>query len=99
MLKELDPHSVYMSKEDVKTSNESLKGNFEGIGIQFYILKDTILVVNTIQGGPAEKLGIRAGDKIVKINNEDATGNKINNSYICKNINIDSIYCCIFKNK
>ena len=67
MLKKLDPHSVYMTKEELKEMDEPLVGNFDGVGIQFNILEDTIVVVNTIVGGPSEKLGILAGDKIVKI--------------------------------
>lgn len=82
MLKELDPHSTYMSKEEVEKANEPLVGNFEGIGVQFEILKDTIIVVTPIPGGPSEKLGIMSGDKIVKINGEDATGSKVNNEYV-----------------
>lgn len=58
-LKDLDPHSVYISKEDVERVNEPLKGNFNGVGIQFNILHDTITVVSPIPGGPSQKLGIR----------------------------------------
>lgn len=79
LLKNLDPHSVYIPKEDVQRTNEPLKGNFEGIGIQFNILADTILVVATISGGPSEKVGLMAGDKIVKIDKEVVAGNGINN--------------------
>ena len=61
VLKDLDPHSVYISKEEVKEMNEPLVGNFEGIGIQFNLLFDTIFVISPISGGPSEKLGIRAG--------------------------------------
>jgi carboxyl-terminal processing protease len=82
MLKELDPHSVYISREDVKKADEPLLGNFEGIGVQFQIFKDTILVIAPVPGGPSEKLGIMAGDKIVKINGEDATGKEITNEYV-----------------
>jgi len=82
MLKELDPHSTYMSKEEVEKANEPLLGNFEGIGVQFEILKDTIIVVTPIPGGPSEKLGIMSGDKIVKIDGLDATGPKINNEFV-----------------
>ncbi len=82
MLKELDPHSVYISREDVKKADEPLVGNFEGIGIQFQIFKDTILVIAPVPGGPSEKLGIMAGDKIVKINGEDATGKEVTNEYV-----------------
>ena len=58
MLEKLDPHSVYIPKKDLQEMNEPLEGNFEGIGIQFNILRDTIVVMNTISGGPSEKLGI-----------------------------------------
>jgi len=79
MLKELDPHSVYISKEEVEEMNEPLVGNFEGVGIQFNILEDSILVVATISGGPSEKVGVQAGDKIVKINGESVAGIGITN--------------------
>jgi carboxyl-terminal processing protease len=79
MLKELDPHSIYMTKEELKEMDEPLVGNFDGIGVQFNILDDTIMVVNTIVGGPSEKLGILAGDKIVKIEDEVMTGIKVKN--------------------
>lgn len=82
MLKELDPHSVYIPPEEVKRTNEPLKGNFEGVGIRFQIHDDTILVVSPIPGGPSHKLGIMAGDKIVKIDGEKATGNEIDNQYV-----------------
>lgn len=67
VLSELDPHSVYIPAKEVAKANEGLEGNFEGIGVQFNILKDTILVVSPIAGGPSEILGILAGDKIVSI--------------------------------
>ena len=74
LLQELDPHSVYMTAEQVKKENESLRGNFDGIGVQFRIIEDSITVVRTIKGGPSEKAGIMAGDRIVKVN-----GKKLNN--------------------
>lgn len=70
MLRELDPHSTYISEKDVKDMNESLMGNFEGIGIQFNVLRDTIIVVEPISGGPSEKVGLLAGDRIININGE-----------------------------
>jgi carboxyl-terminal processing protease len=79
MLKKLDPHSVYITKDELKEMDEPLVGNFDGVGIQFNILEDTIVVVNTIVGGPSEKLGILAGDKIVKIENEVVAGIKLKN--------------------
>ncbi|MGA3015302.1 MAG: S41 family peptidase [Bacteroidales bacterium] len=81
-LKELDPHSVYISKKDLQRANEELVGNFEGIGVQFEILKDTINIVHPIQGGPSARLGIISGDKIIKIENEDVTGKKITNQFV-----------------
>ena len=80
VLKELDPHSVYIPKDELQKMNEPLEGNFEGIGIQFNILNDTITVVSPISGGPSEKLGIQSGDKIVNIEGELVAGVKITNS-------------------
>src|ERR1035437_1640393 len=86
MLKDCDPHSLYMTKEEMQEANEPLQGNFDGIGVQFAIVKDTIMVVTPTSGGPSEKLGIMPGDKIVKINGEDATGSKINTTYVVKHL-------------
>lgn len=80
ILKELDPHSVYIPEKELKQMNEPLEGNFEGIGIQFNILKDTITVVSPISGGPSEKLGIQSGDKIIKVEGETVAGTGIKNS-------------------
>ena len=85
-LKELDPHSAYIPKKDVEKANENLVGNFEGIGVQFEILNDTINIVHTITGGPSEKLGIMPGDKIVVIQGENATGKKISNQYVLERL-------------
>jgi len=86
ILKELDPHSVYISKEEVEEMNEPLVGNFEGVGIQFNILNDTILVVATIAGGPSEKVGILAGDKIIKIDNEIVANVEIKNKGVMERL-------------
>lgn len=86
MLEDLDPHSVYLSKEEVQSANEPLQGSFDGIGVQFQILHDTILVVEPIQGGPSEKLGIRSGDKIVKIDGDNVAGIGIKNSDVMKKL-------------
>ena len=80
LLSELDPHSVYISKEEVQRMNEPLQGNFEGIGISFNIFKDTLLVTTTIPGGPSEKVGLRAGDRIVEVDGENIAGTGIKNS-------------------
>ena len=85
-LKELDPHSQYISKQDLQKANEPLTGNFEGIGISFQIYKDTLLVISSIPGGPSEKLGILAGDKIVKINNQNICGSFLDNNYVFKRL-------------
>jgi len=86
MLKELDPHSAYISAKDVQKTNEPLVGSFEGIGVTFQLLRDTILVVSPVSGGPSEKVGIMAGDKIIKIDGEDAFGKKVNNDYVTKHL-------------
>ncbi len=80
LLQELDPHSVYMSKEEMREANEPLQGSFEGIGVQFQILRDTIYVVTPIVGGPSEKLGIMSGDKIVEVDGKNMAGIGITNS-------------------
>lgn len=79
MVKELDPHSEYMTAEEYEKMSEPLKGNFEGIGVQFNIIKDTIAVVSPISGGPSERLGIRSGDKIVEIEDTVVAGIGITN--------------------
>lgn len=74
VLKNLDPHSTYISEKDVKEMNEPLNGNFDGIGVQFNILRDSILIIEPISGGPSEKVGIMAGDRILTISGEKVTG-------------------------
>jgi carboxyl-terminal processing protease len=86
LLEELDPHSTYLSKEELQEANEPLQGSFDGIGIQFNILNDTIYVVEPIQGGPSEKLGIQAGDKIVEIETENVAGIGIKNNDVLKKL-------------
>lgn len=80
MLEKLDPHSVYIPAEEVEAMNEPLDGNFEGIGIEFMILKDTLMVVATIPGGPSEKVGLMAGDRIVEIDGQNVAGIGLTNS-------------------
>ena len=88
-LKDLDPHSVYIPKKEVEAANEQLEGKFEGIGIQFNIFEDTLLVVAPIIGGPSEKLGIQAGDKIIKIEDENVAGIGLKNSDVMKKLRGD----------
>lgn len=74
MLEELDPHSAYLDAEEMKGVRESFEGEFSGIGVEFNVLRDTVIVVNTIAGGPAERVGVRANDRIVRIDTLDAVG-------------------------
>ena len=74
MLQELDPHSTYANAVDNKAMMESLEGAFEGVGIQFSIMNDTIMVISTVSGGPSEKQGIRAGDRIVTVDGKSLIG-------------------------
>lgn len=82
IVKFLDPHSSYIHKEDLQSFNEDLEGNFEGVGIEFNIINDTILVVAALTGGPSEKVGIMPGDKIIKINDSLVAGNGITNEKV-----------------
>ena len=85
-LKELDPHSAYISKKDVQKANEPLVGSFEGIGVTFQLIRDTITVISPVPGGPSEKVGIMAGDQFIKIDGEESTGKKIDNEYVQKHL-------------
>lgn len=76
MLEELDPHSAYVGPEEMKGVQESFDGEFSGIGVEFNILKDTVIVVNTIAGGPAERVGVMPNDRIVRIDTLNAVGFK-----------------------
>jgi carboxyl-terminal processing protease len=82
MLKELDPHSAYISKKDVQQANEPLIGSFDGIGVSFALVKDTINITEVIVNGPSEKVGIKAGDKIVKVDTAVACGKHVNNKWV-----------------
>ena len=73
-LAELDPHSVYMPPEDLEESETSLAGNFDGIGIQFNVPNDTAIVLEVIPGGPAEKVGMMQGDRLLKVDGKDIAG-------------------------
>ncbi len=86
MLEELDPHTSYIPADEVKKASEPLKGNFDGIGIQFNVLKDTIYVVQTISGGPSEKIGLMASDKIITVDGENVAGIGIQNSDVIKKL-------------
>jgi len=79
MLSSLDPHSVYISKDEVKEMNQPLEGNFEGIGISFNIFHDTLMVMTTIPGGPSERVGLHPSDRIVKVNGKNIAGTGLKN--------------------
>lgn len=84
LLENLDPHSAYIPASELAQTNEMLQGNFDGIGIEFNILNDTIYVVSALAGGPSEQLGIRAGDRIIKVEKKNVAGVKIANNDVLK---------------
>lgn len=86
MIEKLDPHSSYATPKEVKSFNEPLRGNFEGIGVQFNMLEDTLLVVQTINDGPSEKVGIVAGDRIISVNDTAIAGVKMSKEDIMKRL-------------
>ncbi len=82
LLKTLDPHSSYIPANELQAANEPLQGNFDGIGIEFNILNDTIHVVAVIEGGPSALAGIHPGDKIITVEGKNFIGNEINNQSV-----------------
>lgn len=86
ILEKLDPHSAYSDPEATKKMNEPLEGNFEGIGIQFNVLEDTLVVIQTISKGPSEKVGILAGDRIVSVEGQPIAGVKMSRDSIMKKL-------------
>ena len=86
MLKNLDPHSSYTTAKETKQMNEPLSGSFEGIGVQFNMVDDTLLVIQPTLGGPSEKAGILAGDRIVSVNDTAIAGVKMSREEIMKRL-------------
>ena len=86
MLEELDPHSTYSNAEEVKKMNEPLQGNFDGIGIQFNMAEDTLFVIQPVSGGPSEKVGILAGDRITHVNDTLIAGVKMTTEDIMRRL-------------
>lgn len=86
MLEGLDPHSSYTTPEETKELNEPLQGNFSGIGITFNMNRDTLYVIQTVAGGPSERVGILAGDRIISVNDTSIAGVKMKNSAIMKRL-------------
>ncbi|MDE6143685.1 MAG: PDZ domain-containing protein, partial [Muribaculaceae bacterium] len=86
MLEGLDPHSQYSNPEETRELNEPLTGNFSGIGITFNMNQDTLYVIQTVSGGPSERVGILAGDRIIAVNDSTIAGVKMKNSDIMKKL-------------
>ena len=86
MLKELDPHSTYATPKEVKAMNEPLQGNFDGIGVQFNMIEDTLIVIQPVVNGPSEKVGIMPGDRIVSVNDTAIAGVKMSKEDIMKRL-------------
>ena len=86
ILSNLDPHTSYFSAEELKAASEDLNGSFSGIGISFVLMNDTIGVVEVIPGGPSEKVGLLAGDRIIMIDDSTATGDKMTNGAVMKRL-------------
>lgn len=86
MLEKLDPHSSYSTPKEVKELTEPLKGNFEGVGVQYNMLDDTLLVIQTVNGGPSEKVGILAGDRFVTVNDTAIAGVKMSKEDIMRRL-------------
>lgn len=86
ILSNLDPHTVYFSADEIKAANEELSGSFSGIGVSFMILNDTVNIVEVIPGGPSEKVGLLAGDRIVSIDDSAFVGEKVNNNEVMKRL-------------
>ena len=86
LIAKLDPHSVYIPASDLENVNSELEGSFSGIGVQFNIQNDTITIVSVISGGPSEKVGLLAGDRIVEVNDTAFTGKNVTNEKVMKKL-------------
>ena len=82
----MDPHSVYLSKEELRSSEESLRGEFSGVGIQYFLHKDSIFIVSVTKGGPSDIAGIKGGDRIIRVNDDVIFGKHINHSIISQKL-------------
>ncbi|NTW31139.1 MAG: S41 family peptidase [Bacteroidetes bacterium] len=86
LLEKLDPHSTYITAAEYNDANDPLQGSFEGIGVEFRIQRDSITVMNVVSGGPSEGIGVRAGDRIVKVDGKNVAGIKITNNDVMKKL-------------
>ena len=84
ILSGLDPHSSFISINDVQAVEEDMQGSFSGIGVEFNIIEDSIVVISPISGGPSEKLGIQSGDRIISVEKEDVASTGIKNEEVFK---------------
>jgi carboxyl-terminal processing protease len=81
MLQELDPHSVFIPNQQLNEVNEDLEGSFQGIGVEFNILHDTVHILHVVEGGPSAKAGLQIGDKILRVDNHNAVGLKDSDAF------------------
>ncbi len=86
ILKQLDPHTTYIPAKDMQEVSEGMSGNFGGIGVQFSIQNDTVMVIDVISGGPSQKLGIQAGDRIVRVDDSTLVGKNVKNELVFKKL-------------
>ncbi len=86
LIAKLDPHSVYIPAKDLESVNSELEGSFSGIGVQFNIQNDTVMIISVINGGPSEKVGLLAGDRIITVNDTAFTGKNITNEKVMKKL-------------
>ena len=84
IVEELDPHSFYLTPDELKAMSEPMEGGFEGIGVEFIISEDTLMVVTALPGGPSESAGIRAGDRILTVDGDEISGTDLTNSRVMK---------------
>ena len=84
VLEELDPHSIYIAAAEMEQANESIEGNFDGIGITFNMSNDTVIVINVVSGGPSERVGIHPGDRIITVDDSLIAGQKIDQNNVVK---------------
>lgn len=82
MLHQLDPHSSYISARDMKAANENIEGKFGGVGVRFFVIRDTVCITNVVPGSPAEVAGVKAGDKFIEVDGEKIAGVKIANDKV-----------------
>lgn len=89
LLSNLDPHSVYIPAQDMQKVNEELDGSFSGVGVSFTINNDTVHVLEAINGGPAERVGIKSGDRIIAVDGDNVAGTGITNDEVFKRLRGD----------